>query len=104
MAPGSIGRQTSMGDSLWQQCVAHQRFGFGLFAAIHVWLAGVTRGVDQKARLEFSEKLEQGCKACVINLRARQSFKILLSLAQNLDKSPAYVTGGAEKYNHASFQ
>ncbi len=45
---GNAGRGAGVGDGQREQRVTGQRFGPGVFAGIHVWLARKARGVDDQ--------------------------------------------------------
>src|SRR5207248_3148073 len=69
MAPGNFGGGAGCPNGQWQYAVTRQRVGFGQFASVHVWLAGVTGAIDDELGFVRLEKREQGIEPRVIYFR-----------------------------------
>ena len=82
-------------DGLGQERVAGERITFRQFTGVHVGFAGVARGVDQKLRFGFKEKIQQPIKARVVHLFPAERNEVVAAAFQFFRKRLPDVAGGA---------
>src|SRR6266403_1248586 len=97
MAPGRASDQARVSHSLRKKRVARQRVRLGCFAGIHIRLASVSGGIDEKAGFCFAHKFQQEIITRVIQFFASERGERLLSFAQSLGERLSNVTTAAEE-------